>query len=58
MANGLFGGGDGTEISPYIVQDAQDLWAVRNNLSAHYVQANNIDLNIFVEGNGWEAIGQ
>jgi len=27
-------------------------------LSAHYVQANNIDLNIFVEGNGWEPIGQ
>ena len=58
MANGLFGGGDGTETSPYIVQDAQDLWAVRNDLSAHYVQANNIDLNIFVEGNGWEPIGQ
>lgn len=58
MANGLFGGGDGTEISPYIVQDAHDLWAVRNDLSAHYVQANNIDLNIFVEGNGWEPIGQ
>jgi hypothetical protein len=58
MANGFFGGGDGTEISPYIVQDAHDLWAVRNDLSAHYVQVNNIDLNIFVEGNGWEAIGQ
>ena len=58
MANGLFGGGDGTEISPYIVQDAHDLWAVRNDLSAHYVQSNNIDLNIFVEGDGWEAIGQ
>ncbi len=58
MANGFFGGGDGTEISPYIVQDAHDLWAVRNDLSAHYVQANNIDLNIFVEGNGWEPIGQ
>lgn len=58
MANGFFGGGDGTEISPYIVQDAHDLWAVRNDLSAHYVQSNNIDLNIFVEGNGWEPIGQ
>ena len=58
MANGFFGGGDGTEISPYIVQDAHDLWAVRNDLSAHYVQSNNIDLNIFVEGDGWEAIGQ
>ena len=58
MANGFFGGGGGTAISPYIVQDAHDLWAVRNDLSAHYVQANNIDLNIFVEGNGWEPIGQ
>jgi len=58
VANGNFGGGDGTAISPYIVQDAHDLWAVRNDLSAHYVQANNIDLNIFVEGNGWEPIGK
>lgn len=58
MANGFFGGGDGTAISPYIVQDAHDLWAVRNDLSAHYVQANNIDLNVFVEGNGWEPIGK
>jgi hypothetical protein len=45
MANGLFGGGDGTIESPYIVEDAQDLNAVRNNLSACYLQSQNIDLS-------------
>lgn len=57
MANGLFGGGNGTELDPYLVEDAQDLWAVRNNLSAHYKQIYNIDLNVFNEDGGWIPIG-
>lgn len=57
MANGLFGGGDGTELSPYLVEDAQDLWAVRGNPSAHYKQIYNIDLNVFNEDGGWIPIG-
>lgn len=57
MANGLFGGGDGTELSPYLVEDAQDLWAVRGNPSAHYKQIYNIDLNVFNEDGGWTPIG-
>ena len=57
MANGFFGGGDGTELNPYLVEDAQDLWAVRGNLSAHYKQIYNIDLNVFNEDGGWTPIG-
>lgn len=58
MANGNFGGGDGTELNPYLVEDAYDLNAVRNNLSAHYKQTADIDLNIYSTGNGWIPIGQ
>ncbi|MGE7091688.1 GLUG motif-containing protein [Lysinibacillus sp. NPDC048646] len=47
MANGLFGGGDGTELSPFIVEDAQDLDAVRNNSSASYKQTKSIDLSVY-----------
>ncbi|MFJ7662953.1 GLUG motif-containing protein [Lysinibacillus sp. NPDC097162] len=46
MANGLFGGGDGAESSPFLVEDSQDLNAIRNNLSAHYKQKKNIDLKV------------
>ena len=54
MANGLFGGGDGTELSPFLVEDAQDLNAVRNNLTANYRQVVDIDLN---EYENWVPIG-
>jgi hypothetical protein len=59
MAGGLFGGGDGTELTPYLVEDAHDLNAVRNNLSAHYKQVGDIDLDIspYNTGNGWSRIG-
>lgn len=58
MANGNFGGGDGTELNPYLVEDAEDLWAVRDNLSAHYKQIADIDLNVYSTGEGWIPIGQ
>lgn len=58
MANGNFGGGDGTELNPYLVEDAYDLNAVRNNLSAHYKQTADIDLNVYSTGEGWIPIGQ
>jgi len=58
MANGNFGGGDGTELTPFLVEDAYDLNAVRNNLSAHYKQTADIDLNIYSTGDGWIPIGQ
>ncbi len=46
MANGLFGGGDGTESSPFLVEDSQDLNAIRNNLSAHFKQKKNINFKL------------
>ncbi|MFF5994788.1 GLUG motif-containing protein [Lysinibacillus sp. KU-BSD001] len=45
MANGTFGGGTGTELDPYLVEDAMDLDAVRNNLDAYYKQTKDIDLS-------------
>ncbi|ARK23566.1 hypothetical protein SporoP37_01890 [Sporosarcina sp. P37] len=54
MANGNFGGGDGTASNPYLVEDAEDLHNVRNNLSAHYKQIKNINMRNW--GN-WEPIG-
>lgn len=53
MANGLFGGGNGTAENPYLVEDAADLNAVRNNLSAHYKQVADIDLSEY----NWIPIG-
>lgn len=58
MANGSFAGGSGAENDPYLIEDAWDLDAVRNDLSAHYKLINDIDLDIspFNEGNGWTPI--
>ena len=55
MAGGFFGGGDGTVNAPYLVEDAADFNAVRNNLTAHYKQTADIDLSIY--NNNWLAIG-
>jgi hypothetical protein len=54
MANGNFGGGNGIPSSPYIVEDAQDLNAVRNKLDAHYRQVANINLSGY---SNWTPIG-
>lgn len=54
MAGGTFGGGDGTEGNPYLVEDADDLDAVRYTMDAHYLQIANIDLT-GVEN--WNPIG-
>lgn len=60
MTEGLFGGGEGTAASPYIIEDALDLDAIRNNLSAHYELKNDIDLGIdpFNTDEGWIPIRQ
>ena len=48
MANGLFGGGDGTELSPYLIEDGQDINAINALLSTypfqHFKMVNDIDM--------------
>ena len=61
MANGLFGGGDGTSSSPYLIEDAHDLNAVREAAKSKniYIKlVNDIDMNVspYNEGEGWEPI--
>lgn len=55
MANGLFGGGDGTELNPYLVEDAHDFNAIRNFPTSHFKQSAIIDMSPY--SNIWEAIG-
>lgn len=59
MANGNFAGGTGTVDNPFLIEDAFDLNAVRNKLTANYKMIKNIDLNIapFNTGSGWIPIG-
>ncbi|WP_342578431.1 hypothetical protein [Psychrobacillus sp. FSL K6-2843] len=56
MAKGLFGGGNGTERNPYLVEDAQDLVSIKNaeNPTQHYRQKANIDLSHIPS---WNPIG-
>lgn len=49
MANGLFGGGDGTAEDPYLVEDAADMDAVRNFKGSHFKQTADIDLSSWGE---------
>ena len=51
-ANGTFGGGTGISGDPYKIEDAADLDAVRNNLSAYYELANDIDLTAYLASGG------
>ena len=59
MANGNFAGGDGTETNPFLIEDAFDLNAVRNNLDGHYKLICDIDLNVspFNVDKGWTPLG-
>ena len=59
MANGLFGGGEGTTIAPYLIEDAADLNAIRNNLTANYKMVKNVDMTEFCNNageSGWAPI--
>ena len=63
--NGTFGGGTGSPGDPFMIEDAADLDAVRNDLSASYELANDIDLTVYLSngnpgyngGAGWSPIG-
>lgn len=43
--NGLFGGGNGTQASPYLIEDAQDFIAIENYLGAYYELTKDIDFS-------------
>lgn len=45
MANGNFGGGLGTTELPYLIEDAQDFIAIRNNFNAFYKLKNNVNMS-------------
>jgi len=52
-----FAGGDGSEFDPYLIETAQQLNEVRNNLDSNFRQIADIDLSGYSSGNGWEPIG-
>lgn len=51
------GSGSGTEADPYVVTTAEELNAVRNDLSACYKLGNNIDLSQTDYAGAWTPIG-
>ena len=60
MANGRFAGGNGTEASPLLIEDAEDLNAIRYHLTSSFRLISNISLNIapYNEGLGWNPINE
>jgi hypothetical protein len=59
-SGGTFGGGTGTLGDPYMVEDVTDLQAMKNNLTAYYALANDIDASVtsgWNGGKGFEPIG-
>ena len=59
-SGGTFGGGTGTLADPYMIEDAADLQAIKNNLTAYYALANDIDASAtsgWNDGQGFEPIG-
>lgn len=47
MAGGNFGGGTGTVLSPFLIEDAVDLNAIRNQTTGKYFKlVNDIDLSL------------
>ncbi len=57
VAASKFAGGDGSEENPYIIESAEQLNAVRDDLGAHYRLGNDIDLSAYSLGQGWVPIG-
>lgn len=55
----MYSGGSGTSGDPYLIATPQDLYDVRSNLSAYFLQTKDIDLDVspYNTGNGWIPIG-
>lgn len=51
MANGNFGGGDGTVLNPYLVEDAHDFASVFSNPNSYFKQTRDINLTGIVLSN-------
>lgn len=60
MANGRFAGGNGTVTNPFLIEDAEDLNAIRYHLTSSFRLISNINLNIapYNEGLGWNPINE
>ncbi|MDR0768179.1 MAG: hypothetical protein LBE57_07140, partial [Methanosarcinales archaeon] len=43
-ANGAFGGGEGTQLNPFIIEDAADLTAINSHLGSCFILGQNITL--------------
>lgn len=58
MANGKFGGGDGSVAKPFLVEDAADLDAIRTKPTFQFKMTKNIELGTapYNEGTGWNPI--
>lgn len=58
MAQGKFGGGAGIPENPYLIEDAEDLNAIRFSPNAHYMLLNSINIGIlpYNTGSGWMPI--
>jgi len=58
MAGGRFGGGAGTAFNPYLIEDADDLNAMRKDILSFYKLVNNINLGVapYNTGSGWYPI--
>lgn len=52
-----FAGGNGTQASPYEIETAVQLDAVRNYMTSHFILKKDIDLNLS-EDNFWKPIGK
>lgn len=67
MAGGNFGGGDGSVIMPFLIEDLADLNAIRNNMASlkYYKLVNDIDasldeldkIGLSDSGKGWKPLG-
>ncbi|MFA9456647.1 Ig-like domain-containing protein [Halalkalibacter sp. AB-rgal2] len=57
ISSTMYSGGDGSAGNPYVIETAEQLNEVRNNLNAHYQLENDIDLAAYSSGQGWVPIG-
>jgi hypothetical protein len=48
--------GEGTEENPYLIEDADQLYMIRDYLTSHFRQVSDIDLSDYSSGEGWEPI--